>query len=208
MAKNKYKLNSSIKYKTLDDMEKNDVILVKAHARNSKEANVETALVDHGDQFEPAINTDNMSNEEDLLINSCNVSVTNFLDTVRTPIKDQSGTIPSPSIRYKYQKRSSNGPRNQSFFSIINKLVENNNRLNEIINAERSNSSLLLKEVMELREKNIRLEFDLGMHKHTVQGHSAATVSDELTEGNKAPAHKPSAPNPQEKEAAIENVNN
>ena len=61
---------------------------------------------------------------------------------------------------------------------------------------------------MELREKNIRLEFGLGMHKHTVQGHSAATVSDELTEGNKAPAHKPSAPNPQEKEAAIENVNN
>ena len=130
VAKNKYKLDSSVTHKTLDDMEKNDVIFVKdtgsyfiescrpkkAHAWNSKEANVETALVDHGDQFEPAINTDNMSNEEDLLINSCNDSVTNFLDTVHTPIKDKSGTIPSPSIRYKYQKRSSNRPRNQSFF--------------------------------------------------------------------------------------------
>ena len=46
------------------------------------------------------------------------------------------------------------------------------------------------------------------MHKRTVQGHPAAPVSDELTEGNKAPAPKPSASNPQEKEAAMKNLNN
>ena len=61
---------------------------------------------------------------------------------------------------------------------------------------------------MELRVKNIRLEFDLCMHKHTNQGHPAAPVSGELTEGNITPAPKPSASNPQEKEAAIEILNN
>ena len=74
----------------------------------SKEANVETALVDHEEQFEPAINTDNMSDEEDLLINSRDNLFINFPDIVRTPIKDQSGTIPPNSIRCKYQKRTSN----------------------------------------------------------------------------------------------------
>ena len=63
VAKDKYKLDSSVTYKTLDDMEKDDVIFVKdtgsyfikscrpkkAHDRNSKEDNVETALVDHED---------------------------------------------------------------------------------------------------------------------------------------------------------------
>ena len=87
-------------------------------------------------------------------------------------------------------------------------LVENNNKLNEMINAERSSSSLLLNEVMGLWEKNIRLEIELSMHQHTVQGHLAASVSDELAEGNKAPAPKPSSPNPHEKEAAMENLNN
>ena len=223
VAKNKYKLDSSVTYKTLDDMEKDDVIFVKdtgsyfikscrpkkAHDRNSKEDNVETALVDHDDQYERAINTDNMSNEEGLLINSRNDSFINFLDTIRTPIKDQSGTIPSPlQLDASTGKKAAMDRETSPFFNIINKLVENNNRLNEILNAERSNSSLLLKEVMELREENIRLEFDLSMHKHAVQGHPAAPVSDELTERNKAPAPKPSAPNPQEKEAAIDNLNN
>ena len=45
------------------------------------------------------------------------------------------------------------------------------------------------------------------MHKHPAQGHPAAPISDELSEGNKAPAPNPSAPNPQEKDAAMENLN-
>ena len=62
--------------------------------------------------------------------------------------------------------------------------------------------------VQTARETNIRLEFDLSMHKRTVQGHPAAPVPDELAERNKAPVPTPSAPNPQEKEAAIEYLNN
>ena len=97
VAKNKYKLDSSVTHKTLDDMEKDEVVFVKdtgsyfikscrpkkSHIQNSKEANLKTVLVDHEDQFEPAIVNDYMSNE-DQFTNSAGLQIFTFLNHRRS----------------------------------------------------------------------------------------------------------------------------
>ena len=41
---------------------------------------------------------------------------------------------------------------------------------------------------MELEEQNMKLECDLKMHKHPLEGHPAALVSEAFSKRNKAPA--------------------
>ena len=58
------------------------------------------------------------------------------------------------------------------------------------------------------REKTIRLEIDLCMHKLLVEGHLTAPVSEQLSERNKANAPIHLASTLQDKETAMDHLKN